>query len=81
MLETGSSRWEFELRSIFDAFDLEGIGTVNKKELREIMRRLGITLTEKDLDSTLYSADTNHDGVIDWDEFKTFMTTDVRSEN
>ena len=24
----------------------------------------GITLTEKDLDSTLYSADTNHDGVI-----------------
>jgi hypothetical protein len=39
----GSSRWEFELRSIFEAFDLEGTGTVNKKELREIMRRLGIT--------------------------------------
>ena len=66
MLETGSSRWEFELRSIFEAFDLEGTGTVNKQELREIMRRLGITRTEKDLDSTLYSADTNHDGVIDW---------------
>jgi Ca2+-binding EF-hand superfamily protein len=39
----GSSRWEFELRSIFEAFDLEGTGTVNKKELREIMRRLGTT--------------------------------------
>ena len=70
-----SQRGEFELRSIFQAFDLERTGTINKKELREIMRRLGREVSEEELTKTLSSADTNDDGVIDWDEFKAFMNT------
>jgi len=59
--------WEFELRLIFQAFDLERTGTINKKELREIMRRLGTKIDEKELEATLGAADENGDGVIDWE--------------
>lgn len=69
--------WEFELRLIFQAFDLERTGTINKKELREIMRRLGTKIDEKELEATLGAADENGDGVIDWEEFKSFMTTQI----
>lgn len=75
--ESKSKTWEFELRSIFQAFDLERTGTINKKELREIMRRLGTEVSETELENTLKSADANDDGVIDWEEFHTFMTTKI----
>ena len=39
------------------------------------MRRLGREVSEEELTKTLSSADTNDDGVIDWDEFKAFMNT------
>lgn len=54
---------------------MERSGTINKKELKEILRRLDIQISDEELDDTLKSADTNDDGVIDWQEFKTFMTT------
>jgi len=45
---------------------LERSGTINKKELKEILRRLDIQISDEELDDTLKSADTNDDGVIDW---------------
>ena len=45
---------------------MERTGTINKKELREIMRRLGTKINEKELEATLGAADENGDGVIDW---------------
>ena len=66
-----------ELRQIFTAFDLQKTGTINKRELKEILRRLGVVLDEEELVATLGAADFKKNGVIEWEEFKSFMTTQI----
>jgi len=56
---------------------LRGSGTINKKELKEILRRLGVVVNEEELVATLGAADFKKNGVIEWDEFKSFMTTQI----
>ncbi|EKX42291.1 CHK2 DNA damage checkpoint kinase [Guillardia theta CCMP2712] len=72
-----SKSMENELRSIFHAFDLQRTGSINGRELREILHRLGTDLSDSELDAMVSSADRNKDGVIDWDEFKHFMLSQV----
>ena len=55
---------------------MEQTGSINKKELREIVRRLGTEITESELDS----ADSNDDGLIDWEDFYAFMTTRMHDD-
>ncbi len=68
---------EAELYQIFQAFDLQKTGTINKLELKEIMRRLGMEVSDSEIEGTLGQVDSNHDGVIDWEEFKAFMKTKI----
>ena len=68
---------EEELRRIFSAFDLQKTGSINKQELAEILRRLGVTLSEDELAATLGAADFKKNGVIEWEEFKTLMMTQI----
>ena len=58
-----------ELRYAFNRMDVNKDGFVTKKELRRLFRELGQEVKEEVIDEMIAIADTNRDGLIDFDEF------------
>ncbi|KAG2216647.1 hypothetical protein INT45_010787 [Circinella minor] len=65
-----SSHEDDELKQCFHAFDKNGDGFISINELEEVMNKLGEKLTQQELKDMMDDADTNHDGMIDFKEFK-----------
>lgn len=57
---------EQEIRRVFDHFDVKGRGSINKKEIGEMFKLLGIGLSQSELDDVFELLDLNGDGVIDY---------------
>ena len=55
-------------------FDMDGNGTIDRDELRNVMKQLGEKLSEEDIEEMIQEADKNGDGLIDYDEFVKYMT-------
>lgn len=49
----------------FQVFDRDGTGTISKDELRKVMKSIGESLTEAEIDEMLHFADTDGSGTID----------------
>jgi calmodulin len=64
---------EKELRDAFAVFDTDGSGSIDRKELKRLMKKLGQALTEAELDAMMDEVDTNGDGEISFEEFKAMM--------
>jgi len=62
-----------ELFGAFQVFDRDGSGNINLEELRLVMRNLGETLTDGELDLMIKEADLNGDDEISFEEFKKMM--------
>ena len=58
-----------EIREAFNVFDRNGDGKISADELRQIMARLGENLSDEEINQMIREADTNKDGVIDYEEF------------
>eukprot|EP00051_Salpingoeca_urceolata_P004393 m.64662 g.64662 ORF g.64662 m.64662 type:complete len:168 (+) comp13606_c1_seq2:88-591(+) len=66
------------LRSLFDFFDENGDGTISVKELTNVMRTLGHNPSRGDMERLMASADLNHDGKLQFDEFYTVLTEQLK---
>lgn len=64
---------EKELRDAFRVFDTDNSGSIDKKELKRLMKKLGQALSEAELDAMMDEVDTNGDGQISFEEFKELM--------
>jgi Ca2+-binding EF-hand superfamily protein len=64
---------EKELRDAFAVFDADGSGSIDRKELKRLMKKLGQALTEGELDAMMAEVDVNGDGEISFEEFKELM--------
>ena len=58
-----------DIGSIFDMYDTDGSGEIDRDELWKVMESLGFSVDEEELDATFALVDTNHDGVISRREF------------
>ena len=58
-----------DLRTIFDLVDRDRSGTLDRAELSELLICLNPKITPKEIDATLDAIDSNHDGIITWEEF------------
>mmetsp|Transcript_44076 Transcript_44076/g.71767 ORF Transcript_44076/g.71767 Transcript_44076/m.71767 type:complete len:248 (+) Transcript_44076:177-920(+) len=65
-----------ELRKAFNIFDSNGDGVLDRSEIQQVLTALGDSSSDQDIDDLLYLADTNHNGVLDFDEFCELMMTE-----
>jgi calmodulin len=62
-----------EFRAAFNMFDIDGGGTIETHELKEVLTALGESPTDDDIREMIILVDENKDGVVDFDEFITLM--------
>ncbi|RHY58732.1 hypothetical protein DYB34_000862 [Aphanomyces astaci] len=58
-----------QVRDVFDAYDVDGSGTIDATELKSLFDELGIAIDRRGLHDALDAMDTDHNGVVDFDEF------------
>ena len=62
-----------DYREAFKVFDSDGNGFINASELRQVMLNLGEKLSEEEVEMMIKEADTNGDGLVNYDEFISMM--------
>ena len=58
------------LEEVFKNIDVDESGKLSAVEFRKALRKLGIGLSARDIDTIMSRIDTNNDGQIDWLEFQ-----------
>lgn len=61
---------EKELLALFRSIDINGDGKLSKDELRNALRRAGLTVPNNKLDNFFSEVDTNGDGHISFEEWR-----------
>ena len=61
---------EKELLQLFKSIDRNHNGQLDKTELRDAFVRAGLVIPSSKLDQFFAEVDTNHDGVISFDEWR-----------
>ena len=72
---------ENELKEYFDMFDRDKDGSINEKELGNILRSLGHDPTDQDLTEMLNEVDNNSDKKIEFDEFCKIMNNKLKQND
>ena len=62
-----------DIQLAFRAFDLAGNGQIDRSELKQVLEKLGESLTDEEIADMIAEADTNGDGVISYEEFRAMM--------
>ena len=62
-----------ELRRAFREFDLNGDGSISKTELADVIKVLGSTATQEEVDDMISKVDRDGNGEIDFREFMKLM--------
>ncbi|XP_066336426.1 calmodulin-like isoform X2 [Miscanthus floridulus] len=70
-----------EFREAFSLFDKDGDGTITTKELGTVMRSLGQSPTEEELQGMVDEVDADGSGAIDFQEFLTLLARQMREAN
>ncbi|CAE6435012.1 unnamed protein product [Rhizoctonia solani] len=64
---------DIELRQLFDRFDKDGSGSIERGELGKAVALLGDQLTDQELTMIMREVDTDRDGRVSFEEFKIMM--------
>jgi len=72
---------ETDVRPAFEKFDSDGSGAIDKTELKKLCETLGNYLTDEQTDAALVDLDLDKSGDIDFNEFKRWYFTGMKSYN
>eukprot|EP01065_Artemidia_motanka_P038672 TRINITY_DN47527_c0_g1_i1.p1 TRINITY_DN47527_c0_g1~~TRINITY_DN47527_c0_g1_i1.p1 ORF type:complete len:964 (+),score=375.38 TRINITY_DN47527_c0_g1_i1:45-2894(+) len=73
--DSGSTGELSDLRAAFNAYDVSGDAVLTVDELREVLRRLGLSPSPTQLAAALKRADVDGSGSVDFSEFLDIMST------
>ncbi|WP_323746272.1 EF-hand domain-containing protein [Catenulispora pinisilvae] len=62
-----------DVEKVFQIFDLDGDGKITAEELRAALAELGEDVTVEDAAERIGTGDSDHDGSISLEEFRTLM--------
>ena len=62
-----------EFKEAFSLYDKDGNGSITTKELGTVMKSLGLTPTEAELEAMIKEVDASENGVVDFPEFLVMM--------
>lgn len=62
-----------DMVTAFRALDKDGNGVISGEEIKASMESMGVTMTDEEVQAALNEADTNKDGVINYEEFARMM--------
>ena len=65
---------QLRLNRLFHEIDLDGSGFIDKHEIKEALKKLGISLTERQVHGILTGMDTDQNNQIDFNEFCVFFS-------
>lgn len=68
------------VESVFAKLDVDGSGDISTDELLTGLKKMGLSLLLTDATDILKDMDTDNNGTIDFQEFKTFLSTDLGPE-
>jgi Ca2+-binding EF-hand superfamily protein len=57
------------MRSVFRSFDINGDGTIDRKELDEVFRSMGKSLSPDEINRIISMADKDRNGSLNYEEF------------
>ena len=63
-----------DIEKVFKLFDDERTGHVSIKNLRRVAKELGETMDDNELNEMIERADSNQDGLVDFEDFYSIMT-------
>lgn len=66
------------IQKVYSLYDREGTGVISAQSLRAVAEELGEAIDDKEIDELLRRADANGDGVVDFEEFYTICTRQIR---
>ena len=61
------------IRSIFESFDVDGSGSLDREEVRQACVKLGKVMTRQELDEAMYEMDADCSGTVDFQEFLMYV--------
>lgn len=66
------------IRATFELFDVDGSGEVDRGELKAVAEKLGVPMSEADLNEAMLTMDEDGSGEVDLEEFTAwYLTLDV----
>ena len=68
------------LQATFAELDIDHSGTVTRRRFTKIFKDLDIILTKAEMDAVWRRFDKDESGVVDFNEFLAFVTTDIKDE-
>jgi Ca2+-binding EF-hand superfamily protein len=64
---------EHNLKDVFDIFDADGSGFIDRKEMGSLMKKLAQSLSEDEITAIMEEVDIDGDGEVSFEEFKNLM--------
>jgi len=68
-----------DLKNAFQVFDLDRNGSISADELYQVLKGMGDGSTREDCENMITGVDRNGDGLVNFEEFKTMMTSSASS--
>ena len=69
--ECVQARADRKLRALFAQFDKDGSGTIEPDELKDVLKEMGLPISDETIDTLMEQADADRSGTIEYDEFAT----------